>query len=331
MEPEDKDVKPFEVSARLTFRDFFTMFEVPFLHGSPWTVRADEKREQVVVLTKRINEQVFGGVNSVGESIRLFGRQFRVVGVLDDWQPMPKFYDVNNGAFEESEEVFIPFMLKEELALPSWGNTNCWKSPEGDGFDALLRSECIGFQMWVELPTQQDKAAYLDFLHSYVSEQKALGRFPRPMQNRLSDVMTWMEDQEVVADDAQIMLWLSLMFLLVCLLNTVGLLLAKFSGKASEIGLRRAVGASKADVFYQYLVETALIGVVGGLVGLLLALVGLEGIKSLYGEYIQGLAVLNISMVLVGLVLALLSSIAAGLYPTWRACNIAPAGQLKSQ
>lgn len=290
-----------------------------------------KSEEQVVVLTKRINEQVFGGVNSVGESIRLFGRQFRVVGVLDDWQPMPKFYDVNNGAFEESEEVFIPFMLKEELALPSWGNTNCWKSPEGDGFDALLRSECIGFQMWVELPTQQDKAAYLDFLHSYVSEQKALGRFPRPMQNRLSDVMTWMEDQEVVADDAQIMLWLSLMFLLVCLLNTVGLLLAKFSGKASEIGLRRAVGASKADVFYQYLVETALIGVVGGLVGLLLALVGLEGIKSLYGEYIQGLAVLNISMVLVGLVLALLSSIAAGLYPTWRACNIAPAGQLKSQ
>ncbi len=331
IEPSDQDVKPFEASARLAFGDFFSMFNVPFLFGSSWDAEADQNRSQVIVLTKRINEQVFGGVNSVGETLSMFGTNFRVVGVLDDWQPMPKFYDVNNGAFDESEEVFIPFFLKEELELPNWGNTNCWKSPEGEGFKAFLRSECINFQMWVELPTQNDKAEYLDFLNSYVSEQKDLGRFPRPIQNRLSNVMEWMEDQEVVADDAQIMLWLSLMFLLVCLLNTIGLLLAKFTGKAAEIGLRRAVGASKGDLFFQHLVETALIGLLGGVFGLLLALVGLEGIKSLYGEFVRDLAALDFTMVLVGLVLALVSSIAAGLYPTWRACNIAPASQLKSQ
>lgn len=329
--PADQDAKPFEASARLTFADFFPMFNVPFLYGDSWDAQADENRELVIVLTKRINEQVFGGENSVGKSLVMFGQTFRVVGVIDDWQPMPKFYDVNNGAFDESEEVFIPFHLKEEFELPNWGNTNCWKSPEGEGFKAFLQSECINFQMWVELPTDNDKADYLDFLNNYVSKQKELGRFPRPMQNRLSDVMEWMEDQEVVADDAQIMLWLSIMFLIVCLLNTIGLLLAKFTGKASEISLRRAVGASKGDLFFQHLVETALIGIFGGVAGLLLALLGLEGIKTLYGEFVRDLAALDATMIVVGLVLALMSSIAAGLYPTWRACNIAPASQLKSQ
>ena len=331
IEPTDQDAKPFEASFRLTYGDFFPMFNTPFLYGSGWDRAADDKGELVVVLTKEINDKVFGGRNSVGETIRIVGKNFRVTGVLDTWQPVPKFYDVNNGAFDEPEELFMPFLLKESLELPNWGNTNCWKSPEGEGFKAFLRSECINFQMWVELENPQAEADYLAFLNNYVSEQKALGRFPRPMNNRLSDVMEWMEQEEVVADDAQMMMWLSFMFLAVCLLNTIGLLLAKFMGKSAEIGLRRAVGASKGDLIMQHLVETACIGLLGGLVGLLLAMLGLQGIKSLYGDFVENLVGIDINLVVIGLALAMLSSIAAGLYPTWRACSIQPASQLKSQ
>jgi putative ABC transport system permease protein len=331
IEPKGDDALPFEASIRLAFADFFPMFNTPFLYGSGWDSEADRNRELVVVLSKETNDKVFGGINSVGETFIMAGKNFRVVGVMDTWQPVPKFYDVNNGAFDKSEDVFMPFLLKEELELPNWGNTNCWKSPEGEGFKAFLRSECINFQMWVELPKQTEHANYLNFLNNYVTEQKALGRFPRPMNNRLLNVMEWMDNQQVVEDDAQIMLWLSFMFLTVCLLNTIGLLLAKFSGKAAEIGLRRAVGASKGDLFIQHLVETACIGLAGGIAGLGLAILGLQGIKSLYGDVVSELATLDFNMVIVALLLALASTIAAGLYPTWRACNIAPASQLKSQ
>jgi putative ABC transport system permease protein len=51
----------------------------------------------------------------------------------------------------------------------------------------------------------------------------------------------------------------------------------------------------------------------------------------LYGDFVNNLATLDLTLVIIGLTLALVSSIAAGLYPTWRACNIAPASQLKSQ
>ncbi|WP_339719877.1 ABC transporter permease [uncultured Paraglaciecola sp.] len=331
IEPPGDDAKPFEASIRLAYTDFFGMFDVPFIFGNPWDSSSDTNRQQVVVLSKRTNESVFGGENSVGKTIVIDGRNFQVVGVIDDWQPMPKFYDVNNGAFNETEEIFMPFTLKEELELPNWGNNSCWKSPDGEGYKAFLQSECINTQMWVELPNDLAKAEYMDFLNNYVLEQKALGRFPRPLNNRLSNVMEWMERQEVVEEDAKMMMWLSFMFLLVCLLNTIGLLLAKFTGKSAEIGLRLAVGASKTDLFKQHLVETALIGLMGGIAGLGLAVLGLQGIKSLYGDFVDDLATLDVSMILVALSIALLSSIAAGLYPTWRACNIAPASQLKSQ
>lgn len=331
IEPKGDDAKPFEASIRLAYTDFFGMFDVPFIFGGPWPSNADTNREQVVVLSKRINESVFGGENSVGKNIIIAGTTFQVVGVIDEWHPMPKFYDVNNGAFNETEELFMPFSLKEALELPNWGNNNCWKSPDGDGYKAFLLSECINTQMWVELPDDKAKAEYMDFLNAYVTEQKELGRFPRPLNNRLNNVMQWMERQEVVEEDAKLMMWLSFMFLLVCLLNTVGLLLAKFAGKSAEIGLRLAIGASKADLFKQHLVETALIGVLGGIAGLGLAVIGLQGVKTLYGDFVDDLATLNFSMVVVALVIALVSSIAAGLYPTWRACNVAPASQLKSQ
>jgi putative ABC transport system permease protein len=331
IQPAGDDAKPFEGSIRLAYTDFFGMFDVPFIYGAPWDSSSDTNREQVIVLSKRTNESVFAGENSVGKTIVVAGRSFQVVGVIDDWQPIPKFYDVNNGAFNETEELFMPFTLKEELELPNWGNNNCWKSPDGEGYKAFLQSECINTQMWVELPNSTAKAEYMDYLNNYVMEQKGLGRFPRPLKNRLSNVMQWMQRQEVVEEDAKMMMWLSFMFLLVCLLNTIGLLLAKFTGKSAEIGLRLALGASKADLFKQHLVETAMIGLLGGFAGLGFAVLGLQGIRSLYGDFVDDLATLDISMVLVALTIALLSSIAAGLYPTWRACNIVPASQLKSQ
>ncbi|MEW9797791.1 ABC transporter permease [Alteromonas sp. CYL-A6] len=331
VEPADADINPFMAQIRLSFADFFPMFNAPFLYGSGWGSQDDADPAYVVVLSKATNDRVFGGENSVGRSLTVAGQTFRVVGVLDDWVLVPRFYDVVNGAFQETEDVFMPFYMKRELELPNGGNTNCWKSPEGEGFTAFLQSECVNFQMWVELPGNGDRAAYLDFLNSYVTEQKALGRFERPMNNRLSNVMEWMEYQQVVADDAQIMMWVALLFLLVCILNTIGLLLSKFSQRTGDIALRRAVGATRGAIFSQYLVETGLIGLGGGLAGLGLTLLGLQGIKVLYGDFVKNMVHLDVTMVVMAIVLSITASILAGCYPAWRATLIAPATQLKTQ
>jgi len=330
IEPEGDDSLPFMVSARANSADFFAMFDVPFIYGGAWSREADENKEMVIVLSREINDRVFGGENSVGSTIRLGGNIYKVVGVIDHWQPKPRFYDISTGAFNESEEIFLPFSLIAEEKIGRSGNTNCWK-PGGDGFKAFLASECVWTQFWVELRNEQEKQEYQAFLDAYVEEQKGYGRFQRPMDNRLDNVMEWLENQEVVADDAQMMMAMSFMFLAVCLLNTIGLLLAKFLGKAPEIGLRQALGASKATLFSQYMIESACIGLAGGLLGLGLAHLGLMAIESLYGDYMKELASLDLTMMLLAIGLALVSAIIAGLYPTWRACNVQPAQQLKSQ
>jgi len=330
VEPEGQDSLPFQVSGRANSADFFAMFEVPFLYGSGWDRAADQSMQQVVVLSQSLNERLFGGRDSVGEKIRLAGDYFQVVGVIAHWQPLPRFYDVTTGAFNDVEELFIPFSLLTQQKIGRNGNTNCWK-PSGEGFQAFLNSECVWTQFWVELRNEQEKQDYLTFLNAYVAEQKKLGRFERPVNNRLSDVMQWMENRQVVAQDASLMMVMSLMFLLVCLLNTIGLLLAKFLSKAPQIGLRQALGASRQDLFAQYLTEAGCIGIAGGVLGLGLAWLGLQGVQTLYGDQMKGLAQLDVTMVGLAMLLALVSSLLAGLYPTWRACTVQPSQQLKSQ
>lgn len=331
LQPEGDDERPFSVDTRNTWADFFPMFHPPFLYGSGWDRDADENAEQVVVLSREINERVFGGENSVGRTVRMNGLDFRVVGVLDEWLPIPKFYDVTNGAFDPTEDVYIPFNVAVEHELPRNGNTNCWKPVDGEGFEAFKASECVWIQFWAELRNKQEKQDYMQFLNAYVEQQKQLGRFPRPMNNRLDDVMAWMEHEKVVADDAKVMMGLSLLFLVVCLLNTIGLLLAKFLRKSGDISVRRALGARKSDLFVQHMIEAGLIGLCGGVLGLGLTWLGLRGIDSLFGEFVEHLTNMDWVMVLAAIGLAVVSALLAGLYPTWQACRILPASQLKTQ
>lgn len=331
LEPENKDQRPFSVQSRNTFADFFAMFEPPFLYGSGWDSTADEALEQVVVLNREINEQLFGGENSVGQFIRLNGQDYRVVGVLDEWKPVPRFYDITTGPFDEVSDIFLPFNIAIEYELPRNGNTNCWKPLDGEGFEAFKASECVWIQFWAELRNDQEEQDYLSFLNAYVEQQKAFGRFPRPINNRLDDVMEWLVREEVVPDDARVMLGLSLLFLLVCLLNTIGLLLAKFTRNTGDISVRRALGASKSDLFAQHMVEAGLIGLAGGIMGLGLTWLGLMGVEVLFGEFIENLTGMDWKMVLTAIALAIISALIAGLYPTWQACRVMPASQLKTQ
>jgi putative ABC transport system permease protein len=332
VEPSNNDISPFRATMNLNYADFFPMFDAPFQYGSGWDYSSDQNRELVIVLSQNMNDRLFDGANSVGEEITISGHVYRIVGVLDKWELIPRFYDIINGAFSTMSDFYIPFQLKPELSLDSSGNTNCWKSPDLPGIQGLLASECVQNAVWVELPNDEAAQDYMTFLNNYTTEQEKIGRFPRPGDNnRLTKVMDWLEERNVVPDDARIMLWLSLLFLVVCLLNTMGLLMAKFTTKSGEIGLRRAIGASKKDLFIQYLIETAVIGVIGGVLGIGLSFLGLEGVKLIIGNYITRVAHLDFTLMLMAISLAIMSSLISGAFPTWRACNVAPAAQLKSQ
>jgi len=332
LRPEGEEQMPFDVNSRGTSADFFAMFDVPFKYGSGWDKTADDNVEMVIVLSREINDRVFGGENSVGRTIMLNGDAFRVTGVLEDWTPIPKFYDITNGAFNEVEDVYFPFSVSISIELSGRGNTSCWKPVGVGGWSAFLNSECVWMQYWVELHGDDERAEYLAFLDAYAESQKLLGRFPRPLNNRLNNVMEWMEYREVVEEDVKVLLGLAILFLVVCLLNTIGLLLAKVLRRSADISLRRALGASKNAVFSQYIIEAGVIGLAGGLAGVGMTWLGLRGIEILYGQFdfVSNLVSMDWVMILAAVVLAIFSALGAALYPTWRACRIEPASQLKT-
>ena len=331
IEPGRADLQPFAADVLLTTGDFFPMFDVPLRYGSGWGAQEDAAAARVAVLSDEINQQLFGGEDSTGRSFRMDGEDYTVVGVLKPWFPAPRIYHVANGAFGEAAGVYVPFKVGIEKELTSTSNNNCWNNV-APGYQAWLASECIWLDLWVEVDGEQGAAEYKSFLDNYVAEQKALGRFERPLNNRLYTVSEFLEAERVVSRDARTQVWLSFAFLVVCLVNTVGLLLAKFLGKAQEIGLRRAVGASKPQIFTQYLTEAAIVGVLGGAFGILLSWGGLAGLRALYeGTATETLARMNWEMIGLTVLIALVASLLAGLYPTWRACQITPATQLKTQ
>jgi putative ABC transport system permease protein len=327
--PENRDIKPFQQRGRVTYADFFAMFDVPFRYGHGWTAAEDDAHAAVMVLNQKLNEKLFGDIDSTGKMVDLDGRQFRVLGVTENWEPKPRFYDVATGGFEEQDGFFLPFTFAVEHELSQWGNNNCFNDP-GPGRANYLNSECVWTQFWVELPDQAAKEKYKTFLDNYDRQQQSSGRFSWPPNNRLHDVKEWLAVEEVVPNDAKVSVLLAFSFLIVCLVNTVGLMLAKFLGRAGEIGLRRALGANKRALFAQCLVESGAIGLAGGVLGLMLVWLGLLGMRGLLPDQWKELAALNPTMVLGTVALALVATVLAGLYPTWRAAQVQPAFQLKS-
>jgi putative ABC transport system permease protein len=326
IEPERRDLEPFFVDARWTTADFFPMFDVPFLAGGGWHAEDDASATRVVVIARALAERLFGATNVVGRSLRVEGNELRIIGVIDTWRPIPHFYDLNTDAFGTGEQLFVPFSTSRELRFPHNGSENCWgDSPDPKALDA----PCVWVQLWVELDRPAKAAAYRELLEHYSDDQRKAGRFQRPTNVRLRDVPEWLAFKEAVPSDVRLQTWIAFGFLLVCLINTVGLLLTKFLRRSMEIGVRRALGASKRAIFTQLLVEAGMIGLVGGALGLGLAWLGLAAVRSQPTAYAD-LAHLDLPMLIATFALAVVASTLAGVFPAWRGCQVAPAIQLKS-
>ena len=172
---------------------------------------------------------------------------------------------------------------------------------------------------------------YQSFLNNYAAEQRTRGRFDFRPRVALRNLPQWLSYNHVVPPAVETLTSVSFALLLVCVLNAVGLMLAKFMASTGVISVRRALGASRAAIFAQFMVEAGVIGVVGGLVGLALTQLGLLCCRALLDKDLSVLTRLHVSDVLIAIGVALAATMLAGLYPTWRAMQVQPASQLKTQ
>ncbi len=331
--------RPLPTMTRATTAGFFRMFAVPFRYGGPWSKAADRGPEPVMVLSGRENHKLFGGADSVGRTLLWSGHRFRVVGVLAPWHPLPRFYDLsagNGGAFARPAGAFIPFQWGPVLGDWPAGDLSCdthGSSTTPTTYQELLGSSCTWIGLWVELPTPAAQRHFLAFMQAYAANQRAAGRF-QAVNTHLWTVSQWLTLHHVVSHRSGLLVNLAFALLAVCLINTLGILLAKFLRGAPVAGVRRALGASRRQIFAQHLVEAGAVSLAGAVLGLALSAAGLAGVRLMYrgssaayGKFAHfdaiGLAW--------AVALAFVSTIVAGLYPAWRIGRRAPATYLKSQ
>lgn len=332
--PQDGVHRPFAANGYAAYADFFSMFEVPFQYGHGWRANDDANHANVIAISRQLNQRLFSGGNSVGRTLDLNGHDYRIAGVVDDWNPQPRFYDLNNGtSFADSPDFYVPFTRAVDLHMDTSGYDKCSESsrPVVPGWDGWLRSECLWVSFWVALPDAAAVNRYRQFLGDYATAQQRAGRFHWASHVQLSNLTGWLDHEGAVPPETRVSMLVAFGFLVVCLVNMMGLLLARIMRRAGEIGVRRALGASRGEIYRQFAVEAVIVGLAGGLLGLALTAAGVSSADLLFEPEVAKLAHIDAGLIGLTVLLAMTATAVAGIYPAWRASGVQPSWQLKSQ
>lgn len=269
--PYDRHALGYAVS-----HDFFKMFNVPFAHGSDWHVDGGIMQDYEVVISHRLAMALFHTDNSVGKDIAVNGRSYQIVGVMKDWHPVPRVFDViNDGGFEARPvDFFIPLASAVAQGIKNSGFRYCNSKLLKKSFENIEHSTCIWIGYFVKLDGPQEYNSYLAYLTSYASEQQLAGRFTWRPNVRLLSIRDWLKYMHVVPNSASVSALVSVCFLLICVVNSSGILMSNFMRRERAFILHRALGASSSDLRAIIFTYAFIVGVFGALWGWL----GLESI-----------------------------------------------------
>ncbi|HEX7326027.1 MAG TPA: ABC transporter permease [Rhodanobacteraceae bacterium] len=327
--PKRANAFPFTPKAYAVTNAFFPMLDVPFKYGSGWSPADETGAAQVAVISQRVNNKLFGGADSVGKSITVDGRDYRVVGVVANWNPQPRFFDLlqtqgMNGFANHPTGLYLPFSAAVAAHMGN-GSGACFKQPANTGYAAWLHSTCTWISYIAQLDTLAAAQRYKTYLQGFARE-----RFSWPPNVRLHDLMAWLAYRQVVPGNFKVLRLVGIGLLVVCLVDTIGLLLAKFMRRAPEIGIRRALGAPRHSIYAQFLTEGAAIGVAGGILGIIFTVLAMAWMRAQLPRQWIALTQLNAGLLALTLAVAIVATVLASLYPAWRAAHVPPALQVKT-
>jgi putative ABC transport system permease protein len=320
-----------QVQGLMAYGPVLGMFGVPLRHGRPWTAEEQAAQVPVVVIDSGLAQKLFGKEDVVGRSVSMGGHSFRVVGVSAPWKPRTQFFDLarNQGnVLGQPEQFFVPAQAALAAGVGPLTAGECGKGSAIVSFQSAEVDKCRWLEVWAALDTPAAVGTYAQFVAGYADAQHAAGRFVYPPKSALYGVQAWMTANHVVPDDVGLNLALAGAFLLLCLVNVAGLLAARFLRRQADVTIRRALGASRRDVFAQHLVETAVLGLLGGVLALPLTWLGLWIVRMQPVAYADA-AHFSPSAFAALLLLSLAVGLVVGILPAWRVCRQPPAMQIK--
>jgi putative ABC transport system permease protein len=317
------------VNGLLAYGPVLRELGVPLRFGRPWTRGEEASRAPVVVIDSHLAQRLFGTENAVGRSVEIEHHRFRVVGVTAPWKPRTQFIDA--GPYQilaVDTHLFVPVGAALDAGVGPLNGGECGEETGVSAFGAVDVERCRWLELWTALKTPTEVASYRAFVSGYADAQHRAGRFVYPPHAKLYGTREWMALNHVVPEDIALNVILAGAFLVLCMINVAGLLTARFLRRQADVAIRRALGASWRQVFAQHLVESGLLGLLGGVLALPLTLLGTWIVRKQPVGYAAA-AQFGVGAFLALLALSLLVGTLVGVLPAWRVCRLPPAIQIK--
>ncbi len=296
-----------DAAVKRTDGDYWRVLNFRFLEGRPFTAAEDEAGARVAVITDTMRDQLFGGGPVAGKTFALDGQRFRVVGVVPH---------VSLTRLAAYAEIWTP--------LGTFPSSEYRHQLEGGFHAAVLAHSRADFAR-----LRDEFAAKL---RDYPLDRKNFNRVVTGLDTPFEGfarLVTWNRQGERAPLIVRtLFITVALLFMALPALNLITLNLSRILERAPEIGVRKAFGASRPALVWQFVVENVILTVVGGVAGFVLAAVALN--VTTRSDVIPNAEFhVNLRVFVYGMAIAVLFALFSGVYPAWRMSRLNPVDALR--
>lgn len=293
-----------------TDANYWQVMQFRFLEGRPFTADEETRGAFVAVITDDLRRKLFGGEAAAGRAFELDGQRFQVIGVV------PAVPQSRMAAYSD---IWVP-------------HTTSKSSEYRDAFIGSFRGAVLLKDAGDIERVQREFAAVVsripvtdpkEFEHVYAT-------LDTPFQAFANDVTSGLRQFRKSATTVVrvALLILAILFMSLPALNLVTLNLSRILERASEIGVRKAFGAPRRSLVWQFVLENVILTVIGGLIAYGLANLVLVWINQTgvipHAQYAP-----NFRVFVYGMLVAAFFGVFSGAYPAWRMSRLDPVTALR--
>ena len=288
----------------------FKMFSLKLIEGDGNTAL---KEPNSIAINHTLKQKYFGDKPALGESIEYLNQNFKITAVFEDFSPHSHL---------QLNYFLGPLESLPAERLQSWGwnqfHTYIKLKPGTDA--AQLEAKLKDFAERNAWPSTKPRGGY------YIPHLMAIKKIHLHASEQMWDIAVRGNAQTVY-----ILLATAFFILVIAILNFVNLSTARAVSRVKEVGVRKVVGAFRAQLIYQFISESVIIAFISLLIGGLITELILPGLNSFTEKNIETGIFLNPVLMLILILFALFIGIAAGAYPAFYISGYKPAQILSNK